>query len=379
MSVDTETFETLKAPFPWFGGKSRAAELIWSRLGNVDNYVEPFAGSLAVLLARPTPPRSETVNDLDCYLANFWRSTTLDPAAVAVHADWPVNEADLHARHLWLVNQAEFRERMKTDPEFFDVRVAGWWVWGLSCWIGGGWCALRERPWQQRPQLTAGKRIGVNAIERKRPQATAGRAGNGVHAKLPHVESGRTGKGVCQKMPALHPKGEQGVGSYVRDQMPRLDAMCDTKANNVDASELIDWFEQLRARLRRTRVVCGDWKRVLGPTPLGMTSNVPPGFRTGVMLDPPYDREIRDKGLYASDGTATLSREVRDWAVEHGEDERLRIVLCGYEGEHEMPASWECVPWKAAGGYGNRTGNQNAKRERVWFSPHCLKPEPELF
>ncbi len=41
----------LKAPFPWFGGKSRAAELIWSRLGDVSNYVEPFAGSLAVLLA----------------------------------------------------------------------------------------------------------------------------------------------------------------------------------------------------------------------------------------------------------------------------------------------------------------------------------------
>ena len=29
----------LRAPFPWFGGKSRAAELIWSRLGEVSNYV----------------------------------------------------------------------------------------------------------------------------------------------------------------------------------------------------------------------------------------------------------------------------------------------------------------------------------------------------
>jgi site-specific DNA-adenine methylase len=40
----------MMAPFPWFGGKSRAAKLIWSRLGDVPNYVEPFAGSLAVLL-----------------------------------------------------------------------------------------------------------------------------------------------------------------------------------------------------------------------------------------------------------------------------------------------------------------------------------------
>ena len=67
--------DALKAPFPWFGGKSRAAAIIWSRLGDVQTYNEPFAGSLAVLLARPHQPRVETVNDLDCYLANFWRAS----------------------------------------------------------------------------------------------------------------------------------------------------------------------------------------------------------------------------------------------------------------------------------------------------------------
>lgn len=346
----------LKAPFPWFGGKSRAAPLIWERLGDVDNYVEPFFGSGAVLLGRPTPARSETVNDLDCYLSNFWRAVTAEPAAVAAAADWQVNEADLHARHLWLVRQVEFRERMKTEPDFYDVKVAGWWVWGLSAWIGGGWCALRERPWQQRPQMTAGKLIGVNAIERKRPQMSAGRGGNGVH----------------QKIPAMHPKGGQGVSR----QIPRIDAMCDTKANN--SNDLVAWFEELRTRLRRVRVACGDWKRVLGSTPLGLTSNVPPGFRTGVVLDPPYAGELRDKNIYAQD-SSSVSAEVRDWALEHGDDDRLRIVLCGYEGEHVMPANWECVAWKAAGGYGNRTKNQNAHLERLWFSPHCLKPSrPEL-
>lgn len=49
----------LKAPFPWFGGKSRAAHLIWPRFGNVPNYVEPFAGSLAVLLNRPHAPAND--------------------------------------------------------------------------------------------------------------------------------------------------------------------------------------------------------------------------------------------------------------------------------------------------------------------------------
>jgi len=64
---------TLKAPFPWFGGKSRAASLVWQRFGEVRNYVEPFAGSLAVLLGNPAPGCIETVNDKDCYLANFLR------------------------------------------------------------------------------------------------------------------------------------------------------------------------------------------------------------------------------------------------------------------------------------------------------------------
>ena len=53
-----------------------------------------------------------------------------------------------------------------------------------------------------------------------------------------------------------------------------------------------------------------------------------------------------------------------------------RIALCGYEGEHPMPASWECVAWKASGGYGAQgdgDGSKNSQRERIWFSPHCLK------
>jgi DNA adenine methylase len=118
----------LRAPFPWFGGKSRAAHLVWEALGNVANYVEPFCGSAAVLLARPHAPRVETVNDADGMVANFWRAVAAAPAEVAHHADWPVNEADLHARHRWLIGQREsLTERLIADPEWFDARVAGWW------------------------------------------------------------------------------------------------------------------------------------------------------------------------------------------------------------------------------------------------------------
>ena len=299
----------LKAPFPWFGGKSRVAHLVWDRFGDVANYVEPFAGSLAVLLGRPHEPKAETVNDLDCYLANFWRAITYKPETVALHADWPVNEADLHARHQWLVNQTEFRERMKTDPDFYDCMIAGWWVWGLSQWIGSGWCVQRgdgHQP-QQIPHL--------------------GDAGKGIHRKLPHL-------------------GDEGMGIQA-------------------------YFDELSKRLRRVRVCCGHWDRVLGESPtvkLGIT---------GVMLDPPYaDTADRSANLYATD-SLSVAHDVRKWAIENGNDARFRIALCGYENEHAMPDDWESVAWKAVGGYGGQgdgRGRANANRERIWFSPHCLKP-----
>src|SRR5438128_12336375 len=98
----------VQAPFPYFGGKSRAAGLIWQALGSdVPNYVEPFAGSLAVLLNRPTAPRIETVNDADGFLCNVWRALQADPEQVAAWCDRPPNEADQHAIHTWLVNQRD--------------------------------------------------------------------------------------------------------------------------------------------------------------------------------------------------------------------------------------------------------------------------------
>ena len=118
-------------PFPWFGAKSPVADVVWAALGDVVNYVEPFFGSGAVLMLRPGGAgRIETVNDADGLLANFWRAIQKDSDAVAEYADWPVNEADLHARHLWLIGERErITERLMGDPEFYDAKAAGWWVW----------------------------------------------------------------------------------------------------------------------------------------------------------------------------------------------------------------------------------------------------------
>ena len=140
------TFHSYAPPFPWFGGKSKIAPTVWQVLGDVPNYVEPFFGSGAVLMLRPSEPQTETINDADGFVATFWRATLNDPDAVAEHADNPVNECDLHARHLWLLGErGRITDRLCGDPDFYDAKAAGWWCWGQACWIGGGWCAGNGR------------------------------------------------------------------------------------------------------------------------------------------------------------------------------------------------------------------------------------------
>ena len=86
----------------------------------------------------------------------------------------------------------------------------------------------------------------------------------------------------------------------------------------------------------------------------------------------------RDSNVYRVD-SLTVAHAACAWAIRHGEDPRLRIALASYEGEHDMPTSWTCLRWKASGGYGllgAGLGLANCRRERLWFSPHCLAGAP---
>jgi hypothetical protein len=411
------------------------APLVWQRLGDTDNYIEPFCGSAAVLLARPHPGRIETVNDYDCYISNFWRATAQDPEAVATFADGPVNEADLHARHKWLVTSdacREFRERMRSDPDYYDPKIAGWWCWGACCWIGSGWCVSEhvsggqipalsqwqggcvleagvhgpiavdlpeKRPLLAGPENVSGRRshygLGVHSqgpVE-KRPQLHTGNSedGRGVHSqgpaeKLPRLTGGRTGDeyygglGVHQdEVP------DPGAGS-LPDAGPRPQlADAYSRGRGVHGHDdagtcaqrrawLIDWFGRLRDRLRTVRVCCGDWKRVCNSPSVTTRLGV-----TGIFFDPPYSAQAgRNMNLYAAE-SGTVAHDVRDYCLERGGDPKMRIALCGYSAEgHEVleQHGWSVLEWKAQGGYGNRSarGKANAARERIWFSPHCPAP-----
>lgn len=340
----------LKAPFPYFGGKSRVTDIVWRAFGpEVNNYVEPFCGSLAMLLGRPGGAgKIETVNDAACAIANFWRAITAEPTAVAKWCDRPVNECDMHAIHVWLVGRlSEIQEQLRTDPDFFDAQVAGWWVWGACIWIGGGWCGGVKRG-LPRPNLNTGQGVQAGTIA-QRPQLSHD---NGVHAYSPG------------RRPTVIPTGVHlpSVGN-------------DRGINGVAAPPTLDWFSLLAERLRRVRVCCGDWSRIVTPSVLGKGKNVGGRRPCAVFLDPPYAHDIRDPYLYNEDDPA-VSAQVREWAIANGDDPELRIALCGFDGEHEMPPTWREHKWIGARGY-SAAGNPNRERERIWFSPHCLPLEQQ--
>lgn len=313
--------DTLTAPFPYFGGKSRACAQVWSAFGDVKNYVEPFCGSAAMLLGAPDGKRVETINDADGFVANFWRAVSKDNAAVAEALDWPVNEADLFARHIWLVQQSEgLLARLHADPDYYDARIAGWWAWGACNWIGSGWCSGKG-PWT----------VVDGEVVRN--------AGQGVNRKLPHL--GDAGQGVWRQLPHL---GNAGRGAFIRD-----------------------WLARLGERLRDVRVACGDWTRVLTDS-----VTVRHGL-TGVFLDPPYTKGAMD---YAAGGVGgALADEVRAWCRENGDNKKLRIVLCGHAGEHDelLSHGWSIRKWDARKGYALRSeAVENSASEALWVSPACV-------
>jgi len=362
-----------KAPFPWFGGKSQAAPAVWQALGDVEHYVEPFAGSLAVLIGRPhlanRTYHSETVNDKDGLLVNAWRSIQLHPDATAEAASNPVAEADLHARHLALVRWRETHEleHLMGDPAWCDPVMAGWWLWGVSCWIGSGWCE-GAGGWSADATGRLVRQAREPGVYRNRPHLT--HHGQGVNR--PQLRE----PGVSRQRPHLGCNG-QGV-NHAGTREPRVG-----EYHPVTMPELRRWFAFLSSRLRHVRILNGDWTRALTKG-ASQTINVRMGGgHAGIFLDPPYaDTADRYANIYAEE-SSTVAHDVRRWCVEHGGDPRLRIVLAGFDGEHGTDleaAGWSSVEWFKRGflrggmGNTNRSGEKSQQhRERLWLSPHCLR------
>ena len=367
--------DALPMPYPWMGGKSAIAARVWQALGgDCRNYVEPFLGGGAMLLARPEPFEGvETVNDVNAHISNFWRAVQAEPDAVAEHCDQPVSELDLHAwgnaifypeRHpVGIVpgnDYAAWVERQRHDPTYYDVRIAGRWAWGQSIWIGDNWGRV-----EHNAKKVNGVAVGVvEAAPDMYSSKGIARRSHRVEQNLP--DCGHAGKGLARasmhrKMPA--------IGNVIEGR-------CGVATSGAEVGGVRAYLAALSARIRRVRVCCGDWSRVMGPSVL-----YGPGTPCAVFLDPPYASTDRDS-VYGEYEDFDVAHDVRAWCLANGADARLRIVLAGYAGEHDdlVAAGWQCLAWKAKGGYGNQSadGNANRHRERLWLSPHC-RHEEDLF
>lgn len=325
----------IKAPFPAFGGKSRVASLVWSRFGSVRNYVEPFCFSAAMLLMRPDEPQIETINDLNAYVANFWRAIHRDPEAVAHHADWPVNETDLHARHSWLVRSHEAAERLQAvrdDPEAFDAKIAGWWCWGACMWIGSGWCE------QQLPHISnAGQ--GVNTLTQQLPHMDESRGI--ISRQHAHAEV----RPLSEKRPHIgssHEQNHQGTGVHgkVPENLPNLSGDAGATGRGVASNQAHKIWEGRGTALQNPRHINKleadqydpiDQKRPCFPDKLevgrgvqGFTANERPQLA---------DAYSRGRGVHGNDSLSDCERRrlwLVDWFTRLSDRLRPVRVCCGH-------------------------------------------------
>ena len=345
----------MKAPFPWYGGKSRWAPDVWSRLGDsLRVYVEPFAGSLAVLLANKTPVSREVVCDLDGMICNFFRATAAEPDAVAHWATYPTIHQDLTARHRWLIEwRAEHAPRLSEDAEYYDARAAGWWVWGLSNWIGGGWCHADSRAPDQIPHVcptVGGRGVSMQRGHDKRPHVGPRGGGQGVsmqvYDKRPHVGSSSAG---------------QGVSMQVAEAAERMEPI----------------FQRLASRLQSVIVLNRNWTSAVTPSILQQTATCRTAPDTvGIVLDPPYLTHERDSGLYGSDlgGTSDdVAQASYEWAIDHPQH---RIAYFAHAGDFEWPSDWH-VERKTFNGI--RVAERRSRLDECAFSPACTAPQGDLF
>jgi hypothetical protein len=322
---------TLKAPYPYFGGKRDVTDVVWSRLGRPKQYCEPFCGSAAVLLAAPAIASLEVIGDVNGFIANFWRCVKHHPQAVAEWADYPVSHIDQCARHAWLMEQRTRLEASLFDCDWpGDPKVAGWWLWGQCSWIGSGWCDWQDSARERRGARGAGDGPNSDVTSAGMGVQSVGNAGRGVQAtgQIPHV--GNAGPSMMTSSGAV----------------------------------ALRWLGELAARLERVRVIHGDWDRCLNAH-YG-------GADTAYFFDPPYKAYEK---LYATD-SASVACAVETWCREHGGD--FRIALCGHLGDYELPG-WTVVPWSRKRLTYN--GSSTTDKEAIWFSPTCADPskQPSLF
>ena len=310
-------------PIPYFGKKTKAASIVWKRLGRVHTFIDPCCGSIAVPLLSPYgAPHREVLNDVLGHVCNFHRALRDYPARTARAADRPTVHQDLGAA-TELLRDAEgaLTDKLFDDLSWSDPEIAGLWAWAVCVSIGLG------------SSLSA----GYESLQRYTP------------LELPE-------------------------GPYAPRRQPIDEPAVDEEVSPVfDGKRLLPWFDAISQRIRRTYITSKDWSTLFSPAVLDLDHG---GHRiAGIFFDPPYAGK---EGVYAQGGD--IAHDVFEWAVAHGDDPRFRICLAGYGDDYDaFPEGWTLETWTRQTGMeataGERYDQASAmasRQESLWFSPHCL-------
>lgn len=142
-----DNYEKIFAPFSYFGGKRLNVVPVWRRYGvNIPNYIEPFSGSAAMFYGRPANIsgkfRRELLNDECRLLINAYRAIKYaNPADLAEVCQKIYAEDDLIAWNKELIrNRSILRDKIQDDMRYYNLELAGRWIWLTRGWIGAGAC-----------------------------------------------------------------------------------------------------------------------------------------------------------------------------------------------------------------------------------------------
>src|SRR5581483_3328340 len=113
----------VKPAVSWPGGKSRLLKHLLPLIPPHECYVEPFAGGLAVLLAKKRSPM-EVVNDLDGDLVTFYRCVRFHTEALLTELEFVLN------------SRREFHD-FRHQPGLTDIQRAARWYYRNKHAFGG--------------------------------------------------------------------------------------------------------------------------------------------------------------------------------------------------------------------------------------------------
>lgn len=278
----------LRLPFTYFGGKAAISDVIWKHLGDPKCYIEPFLGSGAVLLNRPSfkGNRTEIVNDNWGLLVNFWRAMKYEPQEVYDGMEFPAAHDELMARAYFCFTEGKTRiASILGDPGGYDILTAKYW--GYIMRHGAARVITSENgawKWEEGAWTPSGSDIGTDKIAI-------------LHA---YMEGGRV----------------------VNPPYPQ--------------------YDEIHKRLKDVIIYNRDAVDVLA----GMEGVMTRGT-TGIFLDPPY-RDLDhtwDGGVYHDNATAEVIPRMLDWVLKNEQNPNVRIVIAGFKGDYPELAHWNHVMW----------------------------------